>query len=284
MWETICEHISDATAHAFVSNDPQPLGGGCINEAFLLSDGLRLFFVKINTAERLDMFEAEAEGLRALASADAVRVPDVICCGVSEGRSFLVLEYIEMGGFANQRLMGEQLALLHKKTAERFGWHRDNTIGSTPQLNTWTEGWVGFYRKYRLGYQFDLATKRGRRFDGSGALMECLGKFFEGYTPKPSLLHGDLWGGNASYDTQGQPVVFDPAIYYGDREADIAFTEMFGGFGRDFYEAYNQTWQLDAGYAIRRELYNLYHLLNHYNLFGGHYGNSAQSTIARLLC
>jgi fructosamine-3-kinase len=182
--------------------------------------------------------------------------------------------------------MGRLLAHLHRTTGPRFGWKRDNTIGSTPQLNAWTDRWVDFLRDQRLGYQLQLAAQQdyGTRLQSKGErLCAGLDAFFSAYQPVPSLLHGDLWGGNAGYLTSGEPVVFDPAVYYGDREADLAMTELFGGFGADFHAAYREAWPLDPGYGTRKTLYNLYHILNHAHLFGGGYVGQAQSMLDRLL-
>ena len=181
--------------------------------------------------------------------------------------------------------LGQRLAGLHRSSAERFGWHRDNTIGATPQSNRWTASWIEFWRTQRLGFQLELAARNGyggslqRRGEQLLAQLDAL----LAHDPAPSLLHGDLWGGNAAATPAGEPVLFDPACYYGDREADLAMTELFGGFAPAFYSAYRDTWQVDAGYAVRRDLYNLYHVLNHLNLFGGGYRAQAEGMIERLL-
>lgn len=279
----LCEAITEATGERFSDATLHNLSGGCINEACCLDNGRRRYFVKLNGAERLGMFEAEAGALRIIAATETIRVPQPICCGRAGGKAYLVLEYITMGGCGSGAAMGKQLAELHRTTATRFGWERDNTIGSTPQLNGWEEDWIVFYRERRLRYQFELALRNGGAFSGWERLLERLPDYFGDYHPEPSLLHGDLWGGNASFDDEGHPVIFDPASYYGDRETDIAFTEMFGGFGGDFYVAYREAWPLHKGYAVRRELYNLYHLLNHFNLFGGDYQQSARQTLDGLL-
>ena len=261
------------------------MGGGCINTAIRLSDGNRHWFVKLNQASRLDMFQAEAEGLRELADAGAIRVPRPLCTGTAEGQSYIVMEYISLGGSGSSALAGEQLAALHRHQAESFGWKRDNTIGSTHQPNDWTADWVGFWRRHRLGFQLEEAARNGlgrdiqrlgeRLLDAFPALMD--------HTPTPSLLHGDLWGGNLGHDDSGNPVIYDPATYYGDREAEIAMTELFGGFGTAFYDAYNTAWALDPGYRTRRTFYNLYHILNHANMFGGGYLGQAKRMMERLL-
>jgi fructosamine-3-kinase len=288
-WLQIARHIAAVSGTPFTLRDAQSAGGGCINSAAVLEDdGGRRYFVKLNESTRADMFAAEAEGLAELAAADAVRVPRAICHGIAQDSAYLVLEYLALAGGNGraQERLGHELARLHRKTAETFGWTRDNTIGSTPQVNTPASDWVGFYRERRLGFQLALAADQGHNGELQRLgeqLMAGLEVFFTSYRPLPSLLHGDLWGGNQSVLADGTPVIFDPAVYYGDREADIAMTELFGGFSARFYAAYREAWPLDPGYSARKQLYNLYHVLNHLNLFGGGYGGQARSMMQRLL-
>ncbi len=290
VWKAVEQSITETLgAHsAFTIRYKQTISGGSINRAFRIASDQHTYFLKLNQAEQLDMFEAEAAGLHALAAAHAIHVPVPICFGADAGQSWLVSEYIEFGRGRSDsnHLLGQQMATLHRQLSNQFGWFRDNTIGSTPQHNAWSNEWVDFYREQRLRFQFELTARNG--FTGSlqskgERLMANLDAFFSTYAPIPSLLHGDLWGGNRAFDTAGKPVIFDPAVYYGDREADIAMTELFGGFGTDFYAGYNEAWPLDAGYAVRKTLYNLYHILNHANLFGGGYAAQAESMIGRLL-
>jgi fructosamine-3-kinase len=205
---------------------------------------------------------------------------------VAGHESFIAMEYIELGGGRGDAAeAGRQLAAMHRCTRERFGWDRDNTIGSTPQPNREHEDWVSFWRDQRLGFQLELAGRngyRGRLQQRGGQLLDRFGALID-QDPAPSLLHGDLWGGNLGYARGGEPVIFDPACYYGDREADLAMTELFGGFGGQFRSAYEDAWPLPAGYQVRKQLYNLYHILNHLNLFGGGYLSQAEGMIDRLL-
>ncbi len=286
LWETIASTISDTTGETFTVREQRSVGGGCINSAWCIADGERSYFVKLNSADGLAMFEAEADGLREMVAAKAIKVPEPVTTGVAAGQAFIVMENLPLGGSGSGARLGRELAALHRATSPRFGWYRDNTIGSTPQYNTQSDDWIAFWREQRLGAQLKMAAARG----GGGVLqrkgerlMAGLPAFFADYTPTPSLLHGDLWSGNYAFCRDGTPVIFDPAVYYGDREADIAMTELFGGFGRDFYAAYDEVWPLDVGYAQRKTLYNLYHILNHYNLFGGGYGSQAETLIERLL-
>lgn len=284
-WEPIETAISDATGQFFKVKQSGYVGGGCINEAQKITDGSTSFFVKFNAASQAEMFEAEFDGLKEISETNAIRVPKPVCRATFGRRCWIVMEYITFGHERRdtQRKLGRRLAALHQTTHDEFGWHRDNTIGSTPQINTRTPDWVEFYREHRLRFQLDLARRNGRRFRGAEELLDRLDAFFDGYDPQASLLHGDLWSGNVSCDESGNPVIFDPATYYGDHEAEFGIIEMFGGFGGDFYAGYNEAFPLDEGFKKRLPLYLLYHQLNHFNLFGGGYGHSAQSTIDRLL-
>ena len=288
VFQEIAAQIREATGLPFQVERESSVGGGCINSASVLEGSGRRYFVKLNSADRLDMFEAEAEGLRELAAARAVRVPEPVCAGIADGQGFLAMEHLPLGGGGRHTadLLGQQLAAQHRCGSEKFGWHRDNTIGATAQINAQDTDWVRFWRAQRLAFQFKLARERGYggRLQLRGEeLLENLEVFFDTYHPQPSLLHGDLWGGNHGADGDSNPVIFDPAVYYGDREADLAMTELFGGFGGRFYAAYRDSWPLDAGYAVRKTLYNLYHVLNHLNLFGGGYGRQAEGMIDRLI-
>jgi len=285
-WATISARIGAATGRPFAPTAaPRPVGGGCINAAALLDDGHRRFFVKTNAAARLGMFEGEAAGLAELAAARALRVPAPVCWGQTESHSYLVLEHLELGGPARGAAAGRQLAALHGTRAPCFGWSRDNFIGATPQRNTHSRDWAAFWRDQRLGAQLDLAARNGQPsglLDAGERLRADLGALLD-HGPEPSLLHGDLWGGNLGYLPDGQPVIYDPAVYFGDPEADLAMTELFGGFAPDFYAGYREVRPLDPGYRVRKTLYNLYHILNHLNLFGSGYLGQARGMIDRLL-
>ncbi len=283
----IAGDIARAAGHPCADPRARGLGGGCINEALVLTCGSHSYFVKLNSADLLPMFEAEAAGLTTLAATATLRVPGPLCSGSGAGRAWLVLEYLDLGrgrptGWADA---GRGLAALHRHTGASFGWVRDNTLGATPQHNAPDRDWARFWAQRRLGFQLDLAARHGH-----GGALQRQGEALLGrlpalidHGPAPSLLHGDLWGGNLAFAEGGEPVVFDPAVYYGDREADLAMTELFGGFPGDFYAAYREAWPLDPGYSTRRDLYNLYHVLNHLNLFGGGYLGQALDLMGRLL-
>ncbi len=264
-----------------------PTSGGCINAGYKLTfhDGQR-YFIKFNQPQQAAMFAAESAGLQAIRETDSIRAPAPLGHGVHGQHAYFLLEFMEMRPHGNSRVAGEQLAAMHRHLAPQYGWQQDNTIGPTPQRNTWHKGWLSFWQQERLGFQLNLALRNGypgKAYEQGLRLQEQLGSFFSHYHPVPSLLHGDLWGGNMAYLNDGSPVVFDPAVYYGDRETDLAMTELFGGFSQDFYAAYNACWPLDNGYGVRKTLYNLYHILNHFNLFGGGYAGQAAHMTERLL-
>ncbi len=288
LWSSIADHISATTGTSFQCQHKQQRGGGCINESYLISGAEQRYFVKLNTAQLSEMFVAEAAGLNEIAASRTIRVPQVVCYGVSAQQSYLVLEQLEFGpgNSRSQTQLGQQLAQMHRHSANQFGWHRHNTLGTTPQPNTQSDNWIEFWRHQRLGQQLQLAAANG--YGGplqtlGQQLLDQLDDFFVGHQPEPSLLHGDLWSGNYAIATDGTPLIFDPAVYYGDRETDIAMTELFGGFSAEFYQAYETEYPLASGYRQRKPLYNLYHILNHLNLFGGGYQQQAVSMMEQLL-
>lgn len=268
--------LADAGLDVDPAAHPRPVSGGDISAAWRVEmrDG-QAAFLKTGPASSYEMFSAEADGLSELAAPRALRLPGVLACGLEGDMAFVALEWLTLGrpGRDTERLLGEGLAALHRTTRDRFGWHRDNTIGLTPQPNPWSDDWVDFLREQRIGFQLRLAADKG--FTGElqtrGArLLNRLPNYFENYEPEASLLHGDLWGGNWG-SCDGEPVIFDPAVYYGDRESDLAMTRLFGGFSRAFYDAYESAWPLAPGYRQRSDIYQLYHVLNHLNLFGRSY-------------
>jgi len=214
------------------------------------------------------MFASEFEGLLALRAA-GVRAPEPYRHGVA----FIEMERLDLGGPADWAAMGRMVAGLHRNTGERYGWEADNWIGRSPQPNGWSDDWADFFWRKRLTPQLQRA--------GISVDEKKTRQILEGHRPQASLLHGDLWSGNAGFTPQG-PVIFDPAVYYGDREADLAMTELFGGFPAQFYSSYRKELPLDAGYEKRKHLYNLYHLLNHLNLFGGGYRAQVERTLGLL--
>ncbi len=284
--------IAGATGTPFRLRSREAVTGGCIHTSLRLAgeDGGRSveYFAKVNEAALAPMFAAEAEGLAALRSAGAVAVPEVVAQGEDGERAWLVLEWLELHKLdpAGGARLGKALAQQHRVAQPRFGWERDNFIGASPQPNGWEDDWLAFWRGRRIMPQLRYAAKNrlpSRMIDRGERLAADCEAFFSAHRPTRSLLHGDLWNGNAGALPDGRPVVFDPAVYVGDREADIAMTELFGGFPPDFGSAYRESWPLDGDYRVRRDFYNLYHVLNHANLFAGDYVRQSEQSIERLL-
>lgn len=262
------------------------LPGGDINRAALIQSGKTNWFLKYRDNAPVGMFEAEALALEKISATACIRVPNAIAWGANDSTSWLVLEYLELTSSGPATLLGEQLAALHEISADSFGWSHDNYIGITLQINRQTDNWTEFWRDYRLRPQLAMAKAAGfgsRLVDRGDRLLENLDQLMQDHEPAASLLHGDLWAGNKAYTPAGLPVIFDPASYFGDRETDIAMTELFGGFEPAFYSAYRSNSPLPDGYPLRRELYNLYHMLNHLNLFGTGYLSRCESIIDGLL-
>lgn len=265
----------------------RPVSGGSIADTWVLEGDAGRAFVKCTDRSQAPMLDAEHDGLERLAAVGAVHTPAALAQGQSDGKAWLALEYLELqpldrNGCAE---LGRQLAELHQCRAQSFGLDKDNFIGATPQPNTRTGDWTEFLFEYRIGFQLDLlgADKHGFGDDTKRKLIQCWERRFPDYAPDPSLLHGDLWGGNAAMLAGGQPVVFDPAAHYGDRECDLAMADLFGGFDAAFFDRYADQWPLEPGWQSRRRFYKLYHLLNHANLFGGHYVAACRSLIGELI-
>lgn len=269
----------------------RPVHGGDINESYCLSlsDGTAVF-MKCNSMKNLSFFEAEAKGLEALRKSNAIGVPQALAIGTDKPQrmSFLLMEYLAPAAKLTRywEMFGRELAVLHRADCTEFaeadqgrpfGFMHDNYIGASPQMNTPKENWITFYRECRLIPQIKMAE---RYFD-SRIRKQCtkLLDHLDSYLTEPefpSLIHGDLWSGNAICGPNGKAWILDPAVYVGHYEAELAMTELFGGNPQSFYDAYHEVTPIDSGYKDRRDLYNLYHLLNHLNLFGATYLGSVQ--------
>ena len=285
-WDSLNEALRESAA-LVVRGNPSRVRGGDISAAWRVETDGGSVFVKTGAPSAADGFAAEADGLLGLSSSGAVRVPNVLAHGSTESDAYIALEWLELGspGDAVAERFGRQLAALHRVSSDRHGWRRDNTIGRTPQKNAWSESWLEFFGQRRLGYQLELAGERGydRELGAIGTqLLDALPGLLGEHEPRPSLLHGDLWAGNFAA-CRGEPVMFDPAVHFGDRETDLAMTHLFGGFPPRFYAAYREAWPLAAGAERRIELYQLYHVLNHLNLFGGVYVDQSLSLMRRVL-
>ena len=282
--------IGVATGQPFQLRSARRVAGSSVHRSLMVSDGAHRYFIKFNRTDYLEHFKAEAEGLLALREA-GVRVPLAVATGQSSEHAFIILEYLDLTRGLDARdgwavALAHMVADLHEVSGTLFGWPRGNFIGATPQSNTQTDSWLSFWRDERLIPQLRLAARIGHEgaiHDLGERILDALPALFDGHQPAPSLLHGDLWSGNAGFTSDGEPAIFDPAVYYGDREADIAMTELFGGFPREFHDAYFDIAPMAEGYELRRGVYNLYHVLNHLNLFGGAYRDQAETLMRRLL-
>jgi fructosamine-3-kinase len=268
----------------------QSVSGGCISNAQIIyTESGKKYFLKTNSSQPADMFIKESNGLIELSKANVIRIPNVI----STNSNYIVLECIEnrtkIKNFYED--FGRKFAQLHECKADQFGFYEDNYIGSNPQINIpeKTEGthWTEFYFNKRILYQYRLAKKNG--YDDSqltGLIKKLENKIADilsGSQEQPSLLHGDLWSGNYIADNYGEACLIDPAVYYGHREADLAMTKLFGGFASEFYDSYNEYYPLSAGYEYRENIYKLYHVMNHSNLFGSGYYTQTISLISYYL-
>lgn len=281
--------IEAVIQHAFgrPADSMQPVGGGCINNAMRVQLGSEVFFVKWKADAKPFMFASEAYALRLLQKAGEIRVPDVIAEAEADEDhpAYLVLEWIDSIRHAAgaQERLGRQLAALHRHTSERYGLQLEDFEGEYYKPVTPTDDWVTFFRDRRIGWLVErghrLGTLRGQRAVKMDALLKRIDLILEDVERQPSLLHGDLWGGNYMIAADGAPVLIDPQSYYGDREIELAYTALFGGFSREFYAAYHEVYPIQPGYEGRRPLYQLYHLLEHLNLFGESYGGAVDEVL-----
>lgn len=277
MLDSLIKYKIEGIVNSEITN-VQSLSGGCISSAYklILKNGVNLF-LKVNSTGNNDMFIKEAHGLQELGKAGVIKIPEVI----GYDNDYILLEFIGSAGkrknFSED--FGRKFALMHKFNNEHYGFYENNYIGSNPQINIPAENekldWKEFYYNKRLVYQFELAEKSG---NSTSELREAMRKLENNIdniitdsNEKPTLLHGDLWGGNYITDEKGFACLIDPAVYYGNREADLGMTKLFGGFDSKFYGAYHEAYPLTEGYEYRENIYKLYHVLNHLNLFGGGY-------------
>ena len=287
MKENVTSILSDIFSQPISIKSAQICSGGSINQAqyLLLSNGEKVF-LKSNSCAPVGFFECEAKGLKLLEQANSgLKIPMVMAVDRSPSPQFIILEYLEEASSSDEyfKKFGQYLATLHRNTQVKFGLDHDNYIGSTVQINTLEQNGIDFFREHRIRFQQILARNAGKlptkidlRLD---KLCDKLNSILNLDSESPALIHGDLWSGN-HFSTSGNiPSIFDPAVYFGPREADLAMTELFGSMPPSFYSAYKETFPLDPGYQERRKIYNLYHLLNHLNLFGDSYLRSVESTV-----
>lgn len=286
MWHAIAKQLSDTLLFDFKIIEKSKVDGGEISECYMISDGEQRYFVKCNTREFLNRYELEAENLKKLRETNTVYVPELVHIGKSKHNSFIILNYLPTKSLDSDKSsydFGVQLARLHAWGEQKeYGFDTDNFIGSTLQPNAWNKKWSRFFSEQRIGWQLQLLAEKGIRFGNISDIVLQIHKQLINHNPKPSLLHGDLWSGNVANSPFG-PICYDPACYWGDRECDIAMTELFGSLSSHFYQGYNSISPLDAGYLDRKTIYNLYHILNHCNLFGGHYLDEAEQLLSKIV-
>ncbi len=289
--ENINQHLNGKYSPIQI-HSAHAISGGDIHQAYQLHSTDKNYFLKFNHRQYLPLFETELHSLNAIRSSNTITCPQPLATGIFNDQAWLLMEFVNLTANkqpADEVQRGRALAHMHhqiNRDAKPFGWFENNFIGLSQQHNHWHMDWPDFYGQQRLKPQLELATLRNAPASLYQLGLELIGQlpfWFTDYTPEASLLHGDLWGGNSGFDETGEPIVFDPACYYGDRETDLAMTELFGGFTADFYTGYNALFPLDAGYQTRKPLYNLYHILNHFNLFGGDYAQQAEKIIRQLL-
>ncbi len=285
-WNSIIQNISSNTNQQQEFLWVSTIDGGCISQSFQLKTNQQQFMVKTHKKDQLEMFIAEYHALNELQQVKQLQIPQPICYGSCEDKSYLVMQYLPLSANGDQLVLGHGVANMHQIRSEKFGWKQNNTIGSTPQSNQYSDNWTEFWFYQRIKPQLELLAKKGyhqQLLAKSEQIYLQIEKLFKYHQPQASLLHGDLWSGNFSFTMQGSPVIFDPALYYGDRETDIAMTELFGGFNQRFYQGYQEVFPLADDYQQRKEIYNLYHILNHANLFAGSYISQAQQIIQQFI-
>ncbi len=286
MWQAISQQLSDTLMFDFKIRERTRVDGGDISECYMISDGEQRYFVKVNNKDFLPKYEAEIDNLKELRSTGTVYVPEMVCIGSCKGHSFLILNYITTKPLDSAKesfSLGVQLAELHQwGEQQEYGFDHDNFIGATVQPNKWRKKWSRFFSEQRIGWQLQLLEEKGISFGNIDDIVATINFKLSNHHPTPSLIHGDLWHGNVANTAFG-PLCYDPACYWGDRECDIAMTELFEGFQPEFYQGYKNILPLSDGYAERKTIYNLYHILNHCNLFGGHYLDEVDQYLSSIL-
>ncbi|EKO3894118.1 fructosamine kinase family protein [Vibrio metschnikovii] len=286
MWQAITQQLSATLTFQFDLVERSKLNAGDIHDCYMISNGNERYFVKVNHRDNLPLYEAEANNLRLLAESQSVLVPQPIVVGVTKNHSFIILDYLPtkpLDDLNNQYRFGQQMAKLHQWGEQKeYGFDEDNYLGEVLQPNPWNKKWHLFFAEQRIGWQLQLLKEKGIFLVNIDEFVDVIKQQLTSHTPKPSLLHGALWFSNVAHSVTG-PICYDPACYWGDRECDIAMTELVTGFQDEFYQGYQSLLPLDNKYQQRKEIYNLYHRLNHCNQFGGHYLNQADDTIQRIL-
>jgi fructosamine-3-kinase len=285
MWQAIEQNITQVIGEQFNIKHKQAITGGDINLCYWLSDYQHNYFIKLNDKSRLQQFESEAYSLTQIKQLHTMSCPDVITTGTTLDKSYLVLEYLPFHHACAKDwlLFGKKLAQMHKtSTHGKFGWQHDNYIGTTLQPNNWQSNWRTFFAEQRIGWQLQLLAEKSVKLGSIEHIVSACHDLLMHHQVTPCLVHGDLWQGNLGFNNEGV-FIFDPASYYGDREVDIAMTELFGQLPSEFYQGYQSIYPLEKDYDKRKLIYNFYHILNHANLFGGVYIEQSKANLARIL-
>ncbi len=286
--QSITDYLVENLGHSYRQVRYRRSGTGCINETWeIYSPEAPSVFLKLGRPGYLDMYQRESEALELLQMLERFRVPYPLGVGQNEHCAFLLMEFIPLGPVrrSSEAALGEALAEMHGIVAAQYGFEHDNYIGRSNQINGWSDNWWAFFAEKRIGYQLDLAKANGMRpglVDEIACLAERLPMAYADFQPEASLLHGDLWSGNIAVDPHGVPTIYDPALYYGDAETDIAMSQMFGALGQAVYDAYYALRPMREGAPDRQALYDLYHWLNHFNLFGVTYLGQVERCVAKL--
>jgi len=284
-WQFIEKEIQDKTRTFFSINQKRSISGGDISHAYHLIGDKTDYFIKINQPQFSSLFEQEAVGLASLSLTNTFRIPVVITQGIFDAKSYLILEYIALNQAGKIENFAKALAHLHRQSSNKFGFAENNYIGNSIQKNQWNIDWCDFFTLNRLTVQLQQMVDNHvptSLIDQGYLLLDKLPLILN-HKPKPALVHGDLWQGNYAFDRNQQPVIYDPACYYGDHEVDLAMLELFGNPQGSFFETYQQIYPIHVGYSKRKDIYNLYHLFNHVNLFAGGYVQQAKNSLNRLL-
>ncbi|PMH44934.1 hypothetical protein BCU68_11540 [Vibrio sp. 10N.286.49.B3] len=286
MWQAISQQLSDVLMFDFKIQERVKVPGGNISDCYMISDGEQRYFIKVNNRQFLGKFEIEAENLKSLRQTDTVYVPELVHIGDCKDGAFIILNYLPtkpLDDSDKSFSFGVQLAHLHQWGEQKeYGYDHDNYIGSTVQPNPWHKKWHRFFAEQRIGWQLHLLKEKGIEFGDIDEIVNVVSGALAGHNPQPSLLHGDLWHGNVANCAFG-PICYDPACYWGDSECDLAMTELFSGFDAEFYQGYESIRPLELGYTSRKDIYNLYYILNHCYQYGGHYLEQAEKQIAGIL-
>ncbi|MBA6233559.1 MULTISPECIES: fructosamine kinase family protein [unclassified Colwellia] len=285
MWQCIEQAITAKTGEKFTVKNKRLISTSESNLAFQLSDEHHNYFVKIKDKNHFNYFESEAYALNQIDSLKQVTCPKVITLGNTRNKSFIVLNYIPFAKATEKHWhhFGAKLAMMHKCSSHgKFGWQHDNYIGDTLQPNNWRSNWKTFFAEQRVAWQLQLLSEKSIKLGDIDHIANICHDRLNHHDVKPCLVHGDLWLGNLGF-TDSASVIYDPACYYGDREVDIAMTELFGQLPYDFYQGYQDVFPLDKGYEQRKLIYNFYHILNHANLYGGIYIDQSRALLSRIL-